>query len=98
MVSEKEVMAALERVRDPEVPLNIVEMGLIYSVEAKGRKVHVKMTLTNPMCPMQSQLLSMAEEAVASLAGRDNTTIELVWEPAWSPEMMSEGARKKVGL
>ena len=98
MVSDKEVMGALEKVRDPEIPLNIVEMGLVYSVGVKAGKVHVKMTLTNPMCPMQSHLLSAAEEAVASLVGKENTTIELVWEPAWTPERMTPEARKKVGL
>ena len=98
MVSDKEVMAALAGVKDPEVPLNIVEMGLIYGIKVSGKKVHVKMSLTNPACPMQSHLLSMAEEAVANLVGKENTTIELVWEPAWTPERMTPEARKKVGL
>lgn len=98
MVSEKEVMEKLEKVLDPEIGLNIVEMGLIYGVKISGRKVHVNMTLTSPTCPMQSRLLSMAEEAVASLVGRDNTVIELVMEPRWTPERMTPEARKKVGL
>jgi len=98
MVSEKEIRAALKKVKDPEVPLNIVEMGLIYEINTEGKKVHVKMTLTNPMCPMQSHLLQMAEDAVASVAGKENTVIELAWEPAWTPERMTPEARKKVGL
>jgi len=98
MVSEKEVLNALRTVYDPEIALNIVEMGLIYGVELNEKKAHVKMTLTNPMCPMQSFLLSKAEEAVAKIAGKENTIIELVWEPKWSPDKMTPDARKKLKM
>lgn len=98
MVSEEEVFNALKKVIDPEIGLNIVEMGLIYEVKIEGKKVHVKMTLTNPMCPFQSRLASMAEEAVSSIAGKENALIELVWEPKWTPERMTPEARKKIGL
>ncbi len=98
MVSEKEVLAALGKVIDPEIALSIVEMGLIYSVQIDGKKVHVNMTLTSPTCPMQSRLLAMAEDAVASLVGKENTVIELVMEPRWTPARMTPEARKKVGL
>lgn len=98
MVSEKEVMSALSEVQDPEIGLNIVEMGLVYEVNIDEKKVHVKMTLTNPMCPFQSKLLKMAEDAVAGLVGKENTVIELVWEPKWTPEKMTPEAREKVGI
>ena len=98
MVSEKEVTRKLSKVLDPEIGLNIVEMGLVYGIKISGSKVHVNMTLTSPTCPMQARLLSMAEAAVASLVGMENTIIELVWEPRWTPERMTPEARKKTGL
>ncbi len=98
MPSESEVLDALKTVQDPEIALNIVEMGLIYGVKITGETVHVKMTLTNPSCPFQSHLASMAEQAVAKVVGLENTIIELVWEPKWSPDKMKPETRNKMGL
>jgi len=98
MLSEKKVLDALRKVQDPEIYLNIVEMGLIYDVKITGKKVRVKMTLTNPSCPFQAHLAEAAEKAVAEIAGLDNTVIELAWEPKWSPDKMEPEARNKMGL
>jgi len=98
MLSESEILDALKTVQDPEIALNIVEMGLIYDVKITGKKVHVKMTLTNSSCPFQSHLAESAEQAVAKVAGLENTVIEMVWEPKWTPERMEPEARKKMGL
>ncbi|MFH1234292.1 MAG: metal-sulfur cluster assembly factor [Candidatus Diapherotrites archaeon] len=98
MTTEKEITKALEGVMDPELGLNIVDLGLIYGIEISGAKVHVKMTLTNPMCPMQSYLVGQAQEAVEKISGKGNAKVELVWEPEWNPKRLSPKARKKLGL
>ncbi|MEM0360352.1 MAG: metal-sulfur cluster assembly factor [Candidatus Diapherotrites archaeon] len=98
MVSEKEVLKALESVMDPELGLSIVDLGLIYGIQISGSKVHVKMTLTNPMCPMQSYLVGNTREAIEKIAGKGNAKVELVWEPEWNHNRLSPKARKKLGL
>lgn len=98
MVSEEEVWAALKQVIDPEIGLSIVDIGLIYEVKVEKDGVKVKMTLTNPMCPMQSYLKGEVEKAISKLPEVKKATVELVFEPAWTPERMSAEARKKLGL
>ena len=89
-----EIVAALKTVFDPEIPADIYELGLIYKVDISNeRAVDVTMTLTTPNCPAAGELPTMVENAVASVPGVGVVNINLVWEPAWSPDRMSDEAR-----
>jgi FeS assembly SUF system protein len=89
-----EIVAALKTVFDPEIPADIYELGLIYKVDIKNdRGVDVLMTLTTPNCPAAGELPTMVENAVASVPGVGVVNVNLVWEPAWSPDRMSDEAR-----
>ena len=90
----REIIAGLKTVFDPEIPADIYELGLIYKVEIKDdRSVDVLMTLTTPNCPAAGELPTMVENAVASVPGVGVVDVKVVWEPAWSPERMSDEAR-----
>ena len=89
-----DVIAALKTVYDPEIPSDIYELGLVYKIDiADDRAVTVEMTLTTPNCPSAQELPTMVENAVASVPGVGVVNINLVWEPAWSPDRMSDEAR-----
>ncbi len=89
-----EIVAALKTVFDPEIPADIYELGLIYKVDIKDdRAVDIEMTLTTPNCPAAAELPTMVENAVASVAGIGIVNVSIVWEPAWTPERMSDEAR-----
>jgi FeS assembly SUF system protein len=89
-----EIVAALKTVFDPEIPADIYELGLIYKVDIKDdRSVDIMMTLTTPNCPAAGELPTMVENAVASVPGVGVVTVNLVWEPSWSPDRMSDEAR-----
>jgi FeS assembly SUF system protein len=89
-----DIVAALKTVFDPEIPADIYELGLIYKVEIRhDRVVAIEMTLTTPNCPAAEDLPTMVENAVASVPGVQSVDISLVWEPAWSPDRMSDEAR-----
>jgi FeS assembly SUF system protein len=93
------VEEALASIYDPEIPVNIYELGLIYSVEvgADG-KVTVKMTLTAPGCPAAQSLPVEVERKVAAIAEVSDIQVEVVWDPPWGPDRMSEAARLQLGL
>jgi FeS assembly SUF system protein len=94
------VVEALRTVFDPEIPVNIYDLGLVYSLEvdeAHGR-VEIRMTLTAPGCPVAQTFPSVVEDAVRSVEGVNDATIELVWDPPWSRERMSEAARLQLGM
>ena len=89
-----EIVAALKTVFDPEIPADIYELGLIYKVDISDeRAVDVTMTLTTPNCPAAGELPTQVENAVASVPGVQSVDINLVWDPAWSPDRMSDEAR-----
>jgi len=90
----RDIVAALKTVYDPEIPADIYELGLIYKVDiGDDRAVGVEMTLTTPNCPAAAELPTMVENAVASVAGVGPVNVSIVWEPAWTPERMSDEAR-----
>jgi FeS assembly SUF system protein len=90
----KDIIAALKTVFDPEIPADIYELGLIYKVDIKDdRSVDLVMTLTTPNCPAAGELPTMVENAIASVPGVGIVNVSVVWEPAWSPERMSDEAR-----
>jgi FeS assembly SUF system protein len=89
-----DIVAALKTVFDPEIPADIYELGLIYKVELKDdRSVDLMMTLTTPNCPAAGELPTMVENAVASVPGVGVVNVNLVWDPAWTPDRMSDEAR-----
>jgi FeS assembly SUF system protein len=89
-----DIVAALKTVFDPEIPADIYELGLIYKVDIKDdRAVDVMMTLTTPNCPAAGELPTMVENAVASVPGVGVVNVNLVWDPAWTPDRMTDEAR-----
>ena len=89
-----EIIGALKTVYDPEIPADIYELGLIYKVDLKeDRGVDIMMTLTTPNCPAAGELPTMVENAVASVPGVGVVNVNLVWDPAWTPDRMSDEAR-----
>jgi FeS assembly SUF system protein len=96
---KQEVIAMLRGVYDPEIPVNIFELGLVYEVQVEeGGAVRIVMTLTSPMCPVAEILPVEIESKAREIEGVREATIELVWDPPWGPEMMSEAARLELGM
>lgn len=96
---EARVIAALRKIYDPEIPVNIYDLGLIYDLlVGDGGEVFVRMTLTAPNCPVAEGFPGMVEEALWMVEGVNEVKVELVWEPPWSQESMSEAARLQLGL
>jgi len=93
------VIEVLRNVYDPEIPVNIFEMGLVYEVTAgDDGAVHILMTLTSPMCPVAESLPPEVEEKVGKIEGVTKATVEITWDPPWDPEMMSEAAKLELGM
>jgi metal-sulfur cluster biosynthetic enzyme len=98
MPTEDEILQALRVVNDPEVGVNLVDLGLIYAVEIEGANVRVVMTMTTPACPMHSYLTEEARDAIRKQCGDvENLQVELVWEPPWSPQMISDTGKRQLG-
>jgi FeS assembly SUF system protein len=96
---EKDVVEALKSVYDPEIPVNIYELGLIYNVDVRDdRSVEVRLTLTSPMCPVAGSLPPEVEAKVAQVDGVTASSVDLVWDPPWEPSMMSEAAKLELGM
>jgi len=94
-----QVVEVLKTVYDPEIPVNIHEMGLVYEVKVDDdANVHILMTLTSPMCPVAESLPPEVEEKVSAVEGVAKATVEVTWDPPWDPEMMSEAARLELGM
>jgi len=98
-VNEDGVIAVLKTVFDPEIPVDIYELGLIYAVEiGDDGQVKVEMTLTTPSCPSAQELPSQVEEAVRAVPGVTDVQVEVVWDPPWDPSRMSEDARLALNM
>lgn len=98
MTTEAEVTEALRTVYDPELGLNIVDLGLIYGVDIQDGKVSVRMTLTTQGCPMHNAMTDWTREAVERLPDVKEVDVQVVFDPPWTPERMSEAAREELGL
>ncbi len=92
-----QIIDALKTVYDPEIPVNIYELGLIYDIKTNGDKVQVLMTLTSPNCPAAQSLPLEVREKVAACPGVDKADVEIVWDPPWGMEMMSDEAKLQLG-
>ena len=96
---EPAVVEAIRSVYDPEIPVSVFDLGLIYDLRiSEAGEVKVIMTLTAPTCPVAEELPSWIQHAIAAVDGVGKVTMELVWEPFWKPEYMSEAARLELGL
>lgn len=98
MVTMEDVMKALKECYDPEIPVNVWDLGLIYDVAVDDDKVHVKMTLTAPGCPMHSFISREVKEKLQTVSGVKEATVEVVWDPPWSPDKMSPEAKAQLGM
>src|SRR6266567_8168805 len=93
------VLAALKTVRDPEIPMDLVELGLIYElIVRKGGTVYVEMTLTTPACPVAASMPGEVETAIRGVPGVSDVRVKLVWTPPWTQDLMSDEARLELGL
>lgn len=97
-VTEAQVYEALKQCYDPEIPVNVVELGLIYDVKIIDAWVGVKMTLTTPGCGMSGMIAQDVKNRVLRLPGVKEADVRIVWEPAWTPERMSPEAKKRLGF
>ncbi len=97
-LTSEAVLETLKTVYDPEIPVNIVDLGLVYDVQVNEKDVYVQMTLTFPGCGMGPFIAQQAEWAIQDLEGVEEVEIELVFDPPWSPELISEEARSQLGI
>lgn len=95
---EEQVIASLRTIHDPEIPLNIYDLGLVYRVQVGERDVEIDMTLTSPGCPVAGVLVRQVHDAVRRIPGVANARTELVWDPPWTRDRMSEAAQFALGL
>ena len=96
---KQKVVEAIKLVYDPEIPVDVYELGLIYEVDRQeSGDVFITMSLTAPGCPVAGEMPGQVAEAVAAVAGVGEVTVELVWDPAWTPERMSEDAKLALDL
>ena len=98
VVSEDQVKLVLRRVKDPDLQLNIIDLGLVYAIAVDGSTVKVDMTLTSPACPSGPELMTNAESEVKSLPGVEKVEVNLVWMPFWTPEKMEPRVRAYLGF
>jgi metal-sulfur cluster biosynthetic enzyme len=97
-LTEDDIIAALQGVNDPEVGVNIVDLGLVYSTEINGDKVRVVMTMTTPACPMHSYLTQEVRAAILDRFEQvSRVDVDLVWDPPWSPRMISAKGKRQLG-
>ena len=93
------VILEIKKIYDPEIPVNIYELGLIYKIDIKDeKKVNIEMTLTSPNCPVAESLPKMVKDNILKLNGVDDVDLKLVWDPPWNQDMMSEAAKLELNL
>ena len=98
MVTREQIIEKLKNIFDPEIPVNIWDMGLIYDISISDSQVLIKMTFTSPTCPMMEELLEQVRAAVQSVSGEIPVRVDLVWEPAWDLSRMSDAAKIELDL
>lgn len=95
---EDDIIEILKMIYDPEIPVNIVDLGLIYSVNIHDKTLNIQMTLTNPACPVAGEFPKIVENHLYNLKQFDNIHVELVFEPPWTTEKMSDAAKLQLGI
>jgi metal-sulfur cluster biosynthetic enzyme len=97
MIDQEALLTALHTVKDPELNINVVDLGLVYSIQAREDQVDVEMTLTTPACPAGPEILRNAVTALESVPGVTKANVRLVMSPPWTPEKMTDAARDQLG-
>ena len=97
-VSIEEIQEALRDVFDPEIPVNVLDLGLVYDIQLNGNHVYIQMTLTAPGCGMGPYIAQNAEWRIAEIEGIDEVEVDMVFDPPWTPEMITEDGKKLLGL
>lgn len=98
MITEQNVREVLKECYDPEIPLNVLDLGLIYEIRLDDSVVEIDMTLTAPGCPMHAMISKGIEEKVRKMEGVEDVKVNMVWDPPWTPERISEDGKKKLGI
>ena len=98
MTNKEEATQALKRVHDPELMINIVDLGLVYNVDLNDNRIDVEMTLTSPACPAGPQIIQDVKVALGQLEGIEEVNVNLVMTPPWTPERMTDDARDQLGI
>ena len=98
MELKEKIIEEIKKIYDPEIPVNIYELGLIYEVIVKEKNVSVKMTLTTPNCPVADSLPKEVKDSIMNIDGVEKVDLDLVWDPPWDKSMMSEAAKLELNL
>ena len=98
MEIKNKIIDEIRKIYDPELPVNIYELGLIYDIQVKGRKAEIKMTLTTPNCPVAESLPKEVKDSVKEVKNVKDVELDLVWDPPWDKSMMSEAAKLELNL
>ena len=95
---KEKVISEIKKVYDPEIPVNIYELGLIYNIDIDGSVVKIDMTLTTPNCPVADSLPKMVKDNILNIDGVSDVDLKLVWDPPWTKDKMSEAAKLELNL
>ena len=98
MELKEKIIEEIKKIYDPEIPVNIYELGLIYNVSVQDKNVSVKMTLTTPNCPVAESLPKEVKDSIMNIEGVGKVDLDLVWDPPWDKSMMSEAAKLELNL
>ncbi len=98
MELKEKIIDEIKKIYDPELPVNIYDLGLIYDVQVNEKKAKIKMTLTTPNCPVAESLPKEVKEGAMQVDGIEDVDLELVWDPPWSKDMMSDAAKLELNL
>tara|TARA_B100000965_G_scaffold257353_1_gene216830 strand:- start:621 stop:917 length:297 start_codon:yes stop_codon:yes gene_type:complete len=98
MELKEKIITEIKKIYDPEIPVNIYELGLIYDISVKDKDVSIKMTLTSPNCPVAESLPKDVKDSILELNDVNNVNLDLVWDPPWDKSMMSEAAKLELNL
>ena len=93
LIDKEEIIACIKTVMDPEIPVNLYDLGLIYSIKNIDNNILIEMTLTNPNCPVAGQMPENVAKSIEQINGLKSIEVKLVWQPAWSKDLMSEDAK-----
>jgi FeS assembly SUF system protein len=97
-ITEETIVEVLRTVFDPEIPVSIYDLGMIYNIQVEDSVVNVRMTLTTPACPVAGSLPGQVETRIKEIEGVNDATVELVWDPPWTPDKMSEAAKLQLNM
>ena len=93
LIDKEEIIACIKTVMDPEIPVNLFDLGLIYSIKNNNNNLVIEMTLTNPNCPVAGQMPENVAKSIEHINGLKSVEVKLVWEPTWNKDLMSEDAK-----